>query len=385
MHHKIMRIFVASPADVAKERACAKKVVSEFNDTWSNSLKITFQTIQWETHTHPDIGEYAQAVINDQINDSYEIFIGIFWSRIGTPTPSFRSGTVEEFHRALKRYQRGDLLHISCYFKTRPISPDKVVPDQIKAIQSFQEELQQSNVFYWQFKSLNDFERDLRSHLSQMAIAHSELIAHPSLLSSDSAETLTDGNLEVTWNELLEINNDSTIIVVESLTRITKAANDVTLSLFEVNSEISQLDQIKDPQNFIDVRNSIISRLNGILSDYANKCIVESQVISRAMRLMIESISGMIRFGKEFTNLQDYNLEIKYLHSRIAEFKKSLSSSIGNVSLFESSMAILSATIPPVRSSVSEAVSAVKMLGQAFENALEQVSILERLVEEHIG
>jgi hypothetical protein len=98
-----LRIFLASPSDVQPERLRVEKVVREMNLTLSNQ-GLQLELLRWETHTFPDFGEYPQTVIQDQIGSDYDIFVGVLWSRIGTPTPRYPSGTLEEFDTA---YQNG--------------------------------------------------------------------------------------------------------------------------------------------------------------------------------------------------------------------------------------------------------------------------------------
>lgn len=99
----ILQIFVASPSDVSDERELLETVVAQLNQTWSTSLGITFELVKWGTHVHPSFSSDPQAVINEQIGLEYDVFIGIFWGRLGTSTPRAASGAIEEFDRAYSR------------------------------------------------------------------------------------------------------------------------------------------------------------------------------------------------------------------------------------------------------------------------------------------
>ena len=67
----------------------------------------------------PGKGTDAQDVINEQINGEYDVFIGIFWQRFGTPTSRYESGTLEEYENAKKKYENDkENTHIMMYFKT---------------------------------------------------------------------------------------------------------------------------------------------------------------------------------------------------------------------------------------------------------------------------
>ena len=81
----LVRIFIASPSDVQKERGIADTVVNELNTTIGDTYNIRLETKKWENNTYPAIGEYPQDVINEQIGD-YDIFVGIMKHKFGSPT-----------------------------------------------------------------------------------------------------------------------------------------------------------------------------------------------------------------------------------------------------------------------------------------------------------
>lgn len=97
------RVFVASPGDVAEERACLPRVVAQVNRVVGDIRGFRVEPVGYETHASPGAGVDAQARINEQIPPDYDIFIGILWSRLGTPTLRDESGTVEEYNLATQR------------------------------------------------------------------------------------------------------------------------------------------------------------------------------------------------------------------------------------------------------------------------------------------
>ncbi|MDD3287067.1 MAG: hypothetical protein PHI14_06180 [Bacteroidales bacterium] len=64
---KKFRVFLASPSDVPNERNIVKKVIDEFNSTYSNDMDCYIQLLNWENNTFPSFGDYPQKVINNQI------------------------------------------------------------------------------------------------------------------------------------------------------------------------------------------------------------------------------------------------------------------------------------------------------------------------------
>ena len=95
--HTILQVFIASPGDVDPERAALEGVVSEFNLTWGDKHGVRLELVKWETHSRPGFGQDAQDVINRQVGDDYDIFLGIMWGRFGTATARAESGTEQQF------------------------------------------------------------------------------------------------------------------------------------------------------------------------------------------------------------------------------------------------------------------------------------------------
>lgn len=166
----IIGVFVASPSDVSEERKALESVAHELNKTWSKNLNLRLDLIKWETDTHPGFGAYSQDVINEQINDEYDVLIAIFWGIIGSPTQMAESGTIEELDRAYRKYEADkDSVDIMVYFKDQPIPPSKMDFEQLKSIQDLKNTLGEKGGLYWIFENTEDFESLLRSHLSKVA------------------------------------------------------------------------------------------------------------------------------------------------------------------------------------------------------------------------
>lgn len=165
-----IQVFVGSPSDVQKERELLVTVIDELNQNWSSTLGVRLRLLRWETDVHPSLGSDPQAVINEQIGDEYDVFIGILWGRFGTPTVKAESGMMEEFERALSRRKDGSTSpEIMIYFKDSPISPTKIDPTQLMKIQQFRSELPEIGALYAEFSDDSGFESALRAHLAAVA------------------------------------------------------------------------------------------------------------------------------------------------------------------------------------------------------------------------
>lgn len=116
---KRLKIFLASPSDVPRERTYLVEEIDRINRTVASSKNITLQVIRSEKDVFPGYGEDGQTVLNAQIAkmEDYALFIGIMWNRLGTQTPRADSGTVEEFKRAVKSLTKNGTPQIWFYFR----------------------------------------------------------------------------------------------------------------------------------------------------------------------------------------------------------------------------------------------------------------------------
>ena len=167
---RVVVVFVASPSDMAQEREKLEEVIDELNTSWSQHLGITLDLVRWETHGVPGVGDDPQDALNKSLPDNIEIFVGLMWGRYGTATGRAGSGTEEEFGRALARYRADpNSIRIMFYFKDAPIAPSEIDLDQLSRVQNFKSSLGEKGILYWPFNSLDEFERQLRMHLTRQA------------------------------------------------------------------------------------------------------------------------------------------------------------------------------------------------------------------------
>ena len=96
------------------------------------------------------------------------MFVGIMWSRFGTPTSRASSGTQEEFERAVDRHEAtlGDV-SVLFYFKDAPIAPSKIDTSQIAQVQEFKKSTQSRGLLTWDFVDIDQFEKLINLHITR--------------------------------------------------------------------------------------------------------------------------------------------------------------------------------------------------------------------------
>ena len=117
-----IRVFISSPGDVIPERQIAKMVLTRLNDEFSGRALLV--PILWEDEPLL-VTETFQAQIHPP--REAEIYLGILWSRIGSPLPpnicrddgtAYESGTVFEFEDALAGHQATGTPEMLLYLKS---------------------------------------------------------------------------------------------------------------------------------------------------------------------------------------------------------------------------------------------------------------------------
>jgi hypothetical protein len=93
----VLRVLIASPSDVLKERNEIENAIFQWNTRYAEDFNTILLPSRWENDVTPTYnGSDTQEVINEQLVNKCDILIGVFWSKLGTPTRKHSSGTLEE-------------------------------------------------------------------------------------------------------------------------------------------------------------------------------------------------------------------------------------------------------------------------------------------------
>lgn len=312
----ILNIFVASPSDVEEERKALESIVFELNKTWSKSLNLRLDLIKWETDVYPGIGRDAQDVINSQINDEYDIFIAIIWSKIGTPTKNADSGTVEELEKALSKYKEdSNSVDVMVYFKDQALPPSKMDFLQLQKIQELKDNLKCKGTLYWTFDSTDDFESQLRVHLSKVAQKWSKKFLNKN--AEQTIETTKAGiENEIKIEEPIDDDNDYGLldyleIYEERMLDLTGAYEDISAATERVGKQFNirteEINSLMAHENQPDVkkRKKVVKFASDDMERYA-KIINEKIKISKKSRTdAFEALSKALSFHVDLAGEDD--------------------------------------------------------------------------------
>ncbi len=203
---RVFNVMIASPSDVVQARTIARDVIYEWNAVNSNFKKIVLLPAGWETHSSPEMGASAQDIINRQVLDKCDLLIGVFWTRLGTSTRDYASGTVEEIEKHVKSGKPAML-----YFSNEPVRLDSVDASQYEKLKEFKRASMQEGLVET-YDTLADFRDRLyrqlqlrvnEDHYFQVAGSESSMqsillsdVSLASPLSSDANTLLKEASLD---------------------------------------------------------------------------------------------------------------------------------------------------------------------------------------------
>ena len=232
----ILSIFLSSPGNVLEERESVREIVEWINTTLARRTGVRLELLTWEEHTSPEFGEDAQSVINEQIPDDYDIYLGILWHSVGTQTPSAESGTIDEFERALQRFESDpSSIRIKLYFKVSgPASLDDIDPEQLRRAQEFRSKVKELGL-YWKFNSRKQFEDAVRKHLTQIVVEPAPHIDQP-VENSESTEGKVDSSLAEDDEGLMELEDT----FFEEMRNVREVLERMSIATAEIGDRMNQ-------------------------------------------------------------------------------------------------------------------------------------------------
>lgn len=99
---QVYRIMIGCPGDVDDEAQIAQGVIRRWTGLHAEQSGVVLLPLHWSTDSYPAQGAHPQTLLNGQLASRSDMLIGIFGSRIGSPTDWAKSGTIEEIEEHIK-------------------------------------------------------------------------------------------------------------------------------------------------------------------------------------------------------------------------------------------------------------------------------------------
>ncbi len=166
-----IKVFLSCPEDAIKEGDFLNVVEQSIQDgnIYFRKFGLQLELRHWKKNIWLGRGKpRVQDRINHRLVENCDIFLGILWTRFGSPPGtnlegmSYSSGTEEEFYLAKKLDKE-----LWVFFCDSPISPSKIDTQQLEKVRGFKEALKSEQIEYAEFSSKEGFCRLLKQNISE--------------------------------------------------------------------------------------------------------------------------------------------------------------------------------------------------------------------------
>lgn len=152
-------LLLSCPSDVLDCLDAIKNSVDNFNKVFGaiNNIEITIR--HWSTDSYPQSGDKPQELLNKQLVRNCDAAVAIFWTRFGSPTDKYGSGTEEEIEEMIAAGKQ-----VFMYFLDKEISLSEVDLDQYTKVKEFKEKYKDKGI-YFVVKNEQELQQQFTNHL----------------------------------------------------------------------------------------------------------------------------------------------------------------------------------------------------------------------------
>ena len=166
-------LLISCPGDIMEEVKIINQTVQKFNDQFSDTLGISIRTRHWSKNSYPQSGGKPQALLNEQFVKNCDAAVALLWTRFGTPTDQYGSGTEEEIEIMLEAGKQ-----VFLYFSERPVPPSEMDSEGYTKVQALKQKYRDRGI-YFSYSTIEEFERLFYAHLTQYFIQKASDDAQP--------------------------------------------------------------------------------------------------------------------------------------------------------------------------------------------------------------
>ena len=163
------KLLISCPSDIKDEINIIRDVIKQFNEQYTDVLGIEVKEKHWSTDSYSQSGGRPQAILNEQIVNDCDAAVAVFWSRFGTPTGRYGSGTEEEIELMLEKGRQ-----VFMYFSEKTLSPEMSNAEEQVRIEEFRDKYKNRGL-YFTYSSNDEFRKMFFAHLSKYFISKKSL------------------------------------------------------------------------------------------------------------------------------------------------------------------------------------------------------------------
>ena len=153
-------LLISCPGDVVQFVDVIRECVDSFNRTIGKVNNTEIVAKHWSTDSYPQSGDRAQELLNTQFVRDCDAAVALFWTKFGTPTDKYGSGTEEEIEEMLSSDKQ-----VFMYFLDAPVNPSTIDMEQYKKVGVFKKKYENKGI-YVVVKDENALRQQFTNHLA---------------------------------------------------------------------------------------------------------------------------------------------------------------------------------------------------------------------------
>lgn len=165
-HSDVYNIMIGAPSDIIEEVNTAISVINQWSYINSEATNIVLMPLHWSINSYPTCGAHPQKSINKQLVSKSDLMVSIFGAKLGTPTDTEASGTVEEINEHINAGK-----DVMVFFKLSIDDISSVDPQQLQKIQEFKDGIK-DKALWCDFYDNDDFQKKLSEKIQLFVNEH---------------------------------------------------------------------------------------------------------------------------------------------------------------------------------------------------------------------
>lgn len=165
-HSDVYNIMIGAPSDIVEEVSTTISVINQWNYFNSEATNIVLMPLHWSINSYPTYGAHPQKSINMQLVGKSDLMISIFGAKLGTPTDTEASGTVEEINGHINTGK-----DVMVFFKMSIDDISSVDPQQLQKIKEFKDSIK-NKALWCDFADNDDFKKKISEKIQLFVNDH---------------------------------------------------------------------------------------------------------------------------------------------------------------------------------------------------------------------
>ena len=183
-------LLISCPGDIQEELQIIEEVICQFNEQFSDTTGVMIRSKHWSKSSFSESGGKPQALLNKQFVNDCDAAIAVFWTRFGTPTDQYGSGSEEEIEIMLDAGKQ-----VFMGFSEREINPQKIDHEQYKKVSAFREKYKDRGL-YFTYSTIEEFRKTVFAHLTKFFLTKKDLDEIKAKKAPDlKIKSISDGKL----------------------------------------------------------------------------------------------------------------------------------------------------------------------------------------------